>query len=478
MSRDYPTAYRRGSARHEGARLSESGRGSALDQAIRQTERNRRAEAQLREAIRETQRRHDEPGKTRVPKSAVRALKRGGRVALKRFPVAQALRAATSILDGSAAENIARAYRNAPIGAHGGQGTCPIVAPLDYSDIRDGLPSTACNTGQAVGPDYAFHINLGVGIWVKRAFAPNYNQLSWWLPNTAISAAERLKIYQRAGWVDAANQGMASANYKLDPVSNPETQRPEVGPAGRPRVHYMWDALAQPVTAYEPQPIPLTTELVTNRDGVGPGVANERSSWQSSLETQSQPTRDVPVAKDEPPSRGQKERKAIVGRQLLRLLSLVTEELDAVAAVYDCIPKALKEREAKGPQGAERMKVLRELGRMARAGQRGTDDWHALKDTLKGRGKVSFQEKVQAVYRHWDKIDLRCAAFNLLWERVEDAAYAKISQHSKSPYPLPGSVSGGRALEISRQGDAELPHGRLPLSDLKKWLEDLTGWRT
>lgn len=443
-----PGSYRRASERHNAPRLSNGGGGQALDQALRETERNRRAEAALREALRETDRRRAFPGKSPVPKSDVaRLAKRAAGTALRRHPATSLVKAAWAALNNESMLN-ASSYNMATATLGGSSGVCPVVEPMDYSDIRPGLPSTVCNLHQAVGPNYSFHCSLGVGMWAKTAVGFNYNQLWWSLPRPGQTQAECGLREEKAG-LDGSKypakgwEGMALVTKKLDPQSVDSIDAPQVGQRNEGREDPRMDPLAQGVRMDQLPAVALPVALVTNREGRGPGVGGEQSSWSNGDAVTKGEVVRLPPAPVEPAPRHTRERKATAPAWLLRAVGTITEEMDAVAAIYPCIPKALRK-----------------------------------KVEFKGRKRpVSLEEKAQMVYKYWDQIHLGCAAFNLLWERIEDTTYARISEASKNRYAMQGrrTVNGGRPFEFSRQGDADLPNGQLPLSDLKKWLQQQLG---
>jgi len=201
-----------------------------------------------------------------------------------------------------------------------------------------------------------------------------------------------------------------------------------------PEEHPSIDPMSVRPGSYQGAPVPWTWQASrryrTDRSSA-PGERREVGGDPSEK-------REVP---EQRPPKGTKERKVVVPQWLLRIVSLATETGDFVKALYECLPKEIR-------QAAERAHYAR----------------HEVAK------RWSPADKAALLYQHSDKLDMKCAIFNLIFNELEDQAYGRISKHSKNPYPLPGSVSGGRSLQLSRQGDADLPHGQLPLNDLKKWL--------
>jgi len=173
MANRYPIAYRKGAPLRTDARLSRSGGPALLEEVLRNTN-NARA---LERAIIERNQRNATRGTSRIPN--VRGAARAAKGLRGAHPLQLALKMLAMLQE--ATRNGAEPTSQLVPGLSKG-GSCPITEPLDYSDIRAGLPSVTCQTGQAVGPGYNFHCGLGAGIWVKRAAAFNYNQLSWWTP--------------------------------------------------------------------------------------------------------------------------------------------------------------------------------------------------------------------------------------------------------------------------------------------------------
>lgn len=412
----YPAAYRPGAAKYQtGGRSNDLS--NLLEQAIRQTE-DRRA---LQRALSQELRSGNQRARGVIPKSG--AARRVGGFVVKRTLLGKALNLATGF--------VPQTVQTVPglIKA----GDCPIVDPLDYSDIRDGLPSVTCQTGQAVGPGYSFHCNLGAGIWVKRANAFNYNQLSWWFAGPDC-AAVRAKggPWTVSGWKYLGNLigGSGGRAGQDDPNKSADAAGAAQGVNTGKVPEDDWS------NAAETRPY---AEWVKSTDLSAPPL--ERSEIGPTPQTQTDPVM-LEVAKTERPGRATRETKVTVPRWLLRAVGLVTEGLDLVGAVYDALPDKLKKREA----------------------------------AKRGGKNPSLPDKAMLIYANWESVDVRRALFNIAYENlIEDRAYAYVSKHTKSPYPLPGSVSGGRSLQTSQQGDADLPHGRLPTGELKKLLQEALG---
>jgi len=98
---------------------------------------------------------------------------------------------------------------------------------------------------------------------------------------------------------------------------------------------------------------------------------------------------------DAPPKGQDKERKMRAGPALaraLRYLGVVTEAADAVDALYKALPREYRPK------------------------------W---KHTKHEKRNVSYREKLQALYDHWDKVPLDDAVYNLAYETVMDRLYGE-----------------------------------------------------
>lgn len=104
------------------------------------------------------------------------------------------------------------------------------------------------------------------------------------------------------------------------------------------------------------------------------------------------------VPPSETPNPKDKERKLRPGPRLARIiryLGAVTEAADTVDALYDALPSRYRPR---------------------------------YKKTKYEKRNVSYNEKLEALYNHWDQVDMSQAIQNLIEENVKDRIYGEIGK--------------------------------------------------
>lgn len=104
------------------------------------------------------------------------------------------------------------------------------------------------------------------------------------------------------------------------------------------------------------------------------------------------------ISPNQNPDRGDKERKLKAGPALtkvLRYIGHVTEAADFVDAIYDALPSQYRPR---------------------------------YKNTKYEKQNVSYREKLQALYDHWDKVEVDQAVYNLIYENAMDRVWGEIGK--------------------------------------------------
>jgi len=104
------------------------------------------------------------------------------------------------------------------------------------------------------------------------------------------------------------------------------------------------------------------------------------------------------VAPSERPNRPDKERKLKarpIVQGALKVIGTVTEGADLVDAIYDALPERFRPR------------------------------W---KNTNHVKRKLTYKEKLQALYDHWDQVDLPEAVKNIVVNQIEDYFYGKVGK--------------------------------------------------
>lgn len=142
--------------------------------------------------------------------------------------------------------------------------------------------------------------------------------------------------------------------------------------------------------------------------------------------------------------KNEKERKIVVSASKLaigRAAGTVTEGVDALDAIYEALPKAMRDK--------------------ARASRHGKDP------------RVTV--KLRMVYDHFDQVDLRQAVRNLLENQVEDWFYGQLGQRAqeglnRSGWKKATGIEHGNALGKTPEG---FEGARNPLSDVLEKLSDL-----
>jgi len=460
VANKYPVAYRRGSAAQP-TRLSTVGGPAASAQTDFNMERLFWDHMQKRSPIPSDYAREGKTVPRRMGSVPASALKQVGRS----HPAVSALRALYYHLDNPSPwkRNNEHVQHMVPGWFH--DQTCnPVEAScvLNWNDQRLGLHAVpACIGAQAVGPAFvlpggwAFLTpGFNFGLWVSRGNCFNYNPVKGWAP-LPVAQANAI-IAKGHPWTQ---RGMRHWDWSSDPfaVRISTATHPHLNPGG----------LNVGQTHAQPLPIPYSVIPLRRTDESAAPRERTEIDRKPELGVQTDPLRQLPVAAQRRPGKGERERKVQVSRFILQAVSQVTEGLDFIKAMYPCLPKAIRAaNESKFYRGLRGDRVRR--GKVV--GQRGK------RTKIVGpRTKYTPADKAKLLYQHLDKMDIGCAMFNFIWDQVEDAAYAAISKNSKSPYPTPNSIGGGRSLQLSRQGDADLPHGQLPTEDLKKWLRSQLG---
>ena len=223
-----------------------------------------------------------------------------------------------------------------------------------------------------------------------------------------------------------------------DPISNPNPEpgaEPLPAPVpvpGSPRV--------VPDPFNSPRHLPRRRRLFEPRpstppkfDPQGKNVPGFRPTPRSGLELAPKPgTRTKPGTDFDKPPPGTKERKFIGNvsprSPLGLILNFVTESVDVVNAIYKALP------------GSVRRNVF----------------------TNGGYVKVSPQAKAEAIYRHFDEVDIEKAIENIVIEQLEDMLYGLAGRASASAarnLGLTGATPSRTLGNIRRAGIGPTPFG-------------------
>lgn len=215
------------------------------------------------------------------------------------------------------------------------------------------------------------------------------------------------------------------------PVANPypwpdwmPSVAPGVTPIGQP---YPWPS---------PFPAPVPYPVVPSKPNVAPNGDPIRGPGPS-------PAPSAPPSLPRPPGRNTKERKArlhpLLRWSLRHVVGTVTERVDDVMCAVSALPARLRPKPVwvpgdMGQPGGE----LQHPRKRGKAGYRWTP-----KGWSRERGHYrapTVQEDLEALYRHWDELDVEKFLLCLAKNEVEDAIIGRLGSAVKKR--LPGIASG------------------------------------
>lgn len=238
-----------------------------------------------------------------------------------------------------------------------------------------------------------------------------------------------------------------------NPAKRPEPvtpEMPDVGPRPDPNADPGgWPGMPDSWPQPQPQPVPEGLPEIIPEIDWKPNPVPGELTW-----TNGQPSaNNSPQARQRPrrpPPKGTKEMKVRMHPMLGFLwnnISPVTEAIDFIEVMYECLPKNLKRQEywKRGPQwNKDRFK-----------GGEATFNAAANRfDRVKRGGRQPNPlEKMELIYQHINKIDAGCVVTNYIKEQLEDMLYAlggketaKASRKDNRPigYTAGGGLGGWR----------------------------------
>jgi hypothetical protein len=220
--------------------------------------------------------------------------------------------------------------------------------------------------------------------------------------------AGRVTVQPLPGW---SAETVRDGGLRLSPAPHPAPWSPEPWVHVRPGPGRRTIRLPRSIEVEVPKARPVREPVVEPVPVVGPTPVGEVV-----MEPGKRPVVRPGLARDVPPPRGVRERKAGLTHRGVRLLvDLVrrgvnpfTEFLDAVDALHDALPRELQSRSG-GASG-----------------------------------------RIRAVWDHWRQVDVAQAIENLIWNQVEDMVFGYLSgrpwQHGVVRGSVPIGYGAGPAL--------------------------------
>lgn len=264
---------------------------------------------------------------------------------------------------------------------------------------------------RSIGRGTLFNPWLGDGTdkwtapWPKPREEGEFNRLPW----------ERLDPFKRAPWDPPTNWAPAwdqVPDWRSDPYRSPQEQSqrgyhepvndgwplgwPRPDYSGRPFIRIQWPNRPPIVVPVDP-PVPVPQPPVP-KPRPEPEVVPGRPPRPPVPDRKPDVRWEEARHERKPPGKDEKESKykGKVPAPIQKVIGAVTEAMDASEAIFDSLPCKL------------RRALMKKGGRA-------------------GKNFLTPDEKLQAAYRHWEKIDINDLAFNIAKMQAEDMIIGALS---------------------------------------------------
>lgn len=272
---------------------------------------------------------------------------------------------------------------------------------------------------------------LGIGVWV--------------IPIGSLGHAEPYPYRYHHYWSHALVNGTATS-WGDEPAWNPLTRMvPAPVPAFFPWPDWMPSVapgvtpIGQPYPWPSPFPKPVPFPAVPDQPQQAPNGDPIRGPGPS-------PVPSAPPVLPHPPGRGVKERKVrvhpVLRFALRHVVGTVTERVDDIMCAIEALPKALRPKPVWVPGPG-----VQDGGELQRPRKKGKANYRWTPQGWKhetGRYRApTVQEDLDALYRHWDKLDVGKFLLCLAKNEIEDAIIGRLGQSVGKRFP---GIQSGPAL--------------------------------